>query len=78
MLKVVTMPRPKRKTDAVTVGKAKDPADRVKVQLVMPYGVYLDLKAEAFRRGAKEPEGAPAVSDVVVDLVRAGLKGGRR
>ena len=72
------MPRPKTKTNAVTVGAAKA-GDRVKVQLVMPYELLLDLRAEAFKRAAKEPSGAPSVSDVACDLLRAGLpKGGKR
>jgi hypothetical protein len=69
---VIDMARPKKKADVKTVENA-GPADRVKVQFVMPYELVLKLREEAFKRAAKDPAGAPSVSDVVCDLVREGL-----
>jgi hypothetical protein len=67
------MPRPKRKAEAVTVGAASAPTDRIKVQLVLTLGLLQDLRREAFRRAEQSPMAPPSVSDVACDLLRTGL-----
>jgi hypothetical protein len=73
------MARPKTKDPIVPLGKAQNETDRVLVQFAIPYGILLKVRQEAARRAMADPTDSPSVSDVLCDLVKAGLwKGSKR
>jgi hypothetical protein len=69
--------RPKKAEDekdyAVPLQDAK-PGDRVIVQMRLPYDMLMALRKEHGRRVAAEPEKRIMMSDVIAEILEAGLK----